>query len=229
MKPSKRKVISRSPSHTVRLIHIPHVQPEPVEADSNPERFFVHIAALYPFIRKITDQPFSLDLGANSYTPDFLLEFKDGSRLVVEVKPDSRMKEYEELFAKAAEKLSAYGYEFLVAKDVDITREELASRALRIRRYCKSSFNHQACKRAIRIVESSKSGVAMKELKQTHRISLELILHLIGYHQLCTNNNLSIDDRAIVKSIKKLKQEIANEYQSHAIHFGSWFDTQDRS
>lgn len=229
MKPSKRKVISRSPSHTVRLIHLPHVQPDPVEADSNPERLFIHIAALYPFIHKITDQPFSLELGAKSYTPDFLLEFKDGSRLVVEVKPESRMKEYEELFAQATEKLSGHGYEFLVAKDVDITRDELATRALRIRRYCKTRFNQQACKRALRIVEASKRGVTMRELMQTHRISQEVVLHLIGYHQLCTNNNLSIDERAIVKSAKKLKQEIANEYQSHAIHFGSWFDTQERS
>lgn len=229
MKPSKRKVISRSPSHTVRLIHLPHVQSEPVEADSNPERYFVHIAALYPFIHKIRDQPFTLELGDKRYTPDFLLEFKDGSRLVVEVKPESRMKEYQELFIKAAAKLSANGYEFLVAKDIDITRDDLASRALRIRRYCKTSFNAQACKRVLRIVESSKRGVAMSELIQVHRINQEVILHLIGYHQLCTNNNLSIDDRAIVKSTKKLKQEIANEYQSYAIHFGSWFDTQERA
>lgn len=229
MKPSKRKVISRSPSHTVRLIHLPHVQPDPVEADSNPERLFIHIAALYPFIHKITDQPFSLELGAKSYTPDFLLEFKDGSRLVVEVKPESRMKEYEELFAQAAKKLNAHGYEFLVAKDVDITRDELATRALRIRRYCKTRFNQQACKRALRIVDASKRGVTMRELTQTHRISQEVVLHLIGYHQLCTNNNLSIDDRTFVTSTKKLKQEIANEYQSYAIHFGSWFDTQERS
>jgi hypothetical protein len=229
MKPSKRKVISRSPSHTVRLVHLPHVQPEPVEADSNPERFFVHIAALYPFIHKITDQPFSLELGDKRYTPDFLLEFKDGSRLVVEVKPQSRVREYEELFVKATEKLSAYGYEFLVAKDIDITRDELAARALLIRRYCKTSFNQQACKRALRIVERSKRGVAMRELVQTHRINQEVILHLIGHHQLCTNNNLSIDECAIVKSVKKFKQEIANEYPSNAVHFGSWFDTQERS
>jgi hypothetical protein len=228
MKPSKRKVISRSPSHTVRLIHLPHVQPEPVEADSNPERYFVHIAALYPFIYKITDQPFSLELGDKRYTPDFLLEFQDGSRIVVEVKPEYRMKDYKELFAQATEKLSCHGYGFLVAKDVDITRDELASRALRIRRYCKTSFNQQACKRVLRIVETSKRGVVMRELIDTHRISQALILHLIGFHKLYTNNNLSIDDRAIVKSTQKLKQEISNEYQSHAIHFASWFDTQDR-
>ncbi len=229
MEPSKRKVISRSPSHTVRLIHLPHVQPEPVEADSNPERYFVHIAALYPFIRKITDQPFRLVLGERKYTPDYLLEFLDGSRLVIEVKPASRLKEYEELFTQAASKLLEYGYGFLVAKDVDITRDELASRALRIRRYCKTRFKPEACKRAVDIVEKSKHGIALDELTQVHRISLEVILHLIGHHQLCTNNNLSIDDRAIVKSTNNFKEEIDHEYQSYAIHFGSWFDTQDRS
>lgn len=228
MKPSTRKVISRSPSHTVRLISLPHVQPESVEADSNPERFFVHIAALYPFIRKITDQPFKLDLGENTYTPDFLLEFVDDSRLVAEVKPASRISEYEELFAKASKKLNAHGYEFLVAKDVDITRDELAARALRIRRYCKTRFNPEACERAVRIVEASKRGVAISELIKVHRISREIIMHLIGYHQLCTDNNLSIDDHAIVNSTQKFKQEVDHEYQSHAIHFRNWFDTQDR-
>jgi hypothetical protein len=229
MEPSKRKVISRSPSHTVRLIHLPHVQPEPVEADSNPERFFVHIAALYPFIRKITDQPFRLVLGERKYTPDYLLEFLDGSRLVIEVKPASRLKEYEELFVQATSKLHEYGYGFLVAKDIDITRDELASRALRIRRYCKTRFKQEACKRVINLVEKTKHGIAMGELTRVHNISFELVLHLIGFHQLCTDNNLSIDENAIVKSTSNYKQEIEYEYQSHAIHFGSWFDTQDRS
>jgi hypothetical protein len=229
MEPSKRKVISRSPTHTVREINLPHVQPEPVEADSNPERCFVHIAALYPFIHKITDQPFCLHLGNRRYTPDFLLEFKDSSRLVAEVKPESRMEEYKELFTQAVEKLAAYGYEFLVAKDVDITRDELASRALLIRRYCKTTFSKEICDQAIQVVEACKGGISMREVTNTHQISHEVILHLIGYHQLCTDNNLAIDDHAIVKSTRKLNQEITNEYQSYAIHFTSWFDTQERS
>lgn len=69
MEPSKRKVVHRAPAHTVRLIHLPHLQPTPVEADSSLERDFVQIVALFLFTHCIEHQPFSL--AERQYTPDF--------------------------------------------------------------------------------------------------------------------------------------------------------------
>ena len=229
MEPSKRQVISRSTAHTVRLIHLPHVQPEPVEAESNLERYFVHIAALYPFIRRITDQPFRLVLDQNKYTPDYLLEFVDDSKLVVEVKPKDRVAEYEQLFEKVALKLQEHGYEFLVAKDVDVKRDGIEDRALMIRRYCKTEYSIDSCNQAMQIVESHMDGIEIGALCNEHQIKYEVILYLIGNHQLYTDNNLSISSDARVRSIKQFNLEKNHAHQSHAVHFRSWFDTEGRS
>src|SRR5256885_13315536 len=79
MQPATRKVVHRSPAHTVRLLNLPHLQDEAIEADSSVERDFVHCAALFTLTRAIKAQPFKLSLKASSYTPDFAVKFADGS------------------------------------------------------------------------------------------------------------------------------------------------------
>ncbi len=229
MEPAKRKVISRSPSHTVRLIHLPHVQPdEPVEADSSLERDFIHIAAIYPLIHRITDQPFRLNLGESRYTPDFLLQFQDGTKLVVEVKPEGRVAEYEQLFEKAKQKLNESGYEFMVAMDTDIKHDDIEERALLIRRYCKTTFDKDIRARAIQVVGEHIYGIELGILINQYQIPYEVLMHLIGTHQLCTDSLLSISNSAILKSIQQFKEEIENEHQTYAIHFRSWINNQNR-
>ena len=67
MQPATRKVVHRSPAHTVRLLNLPHLQDEAIEADSSVERDFVHCAALFTLTRAIKAQPFKLSLKASSY------------------------------------------------------------------------------------------------------------------------------------------------------------------
>ena len=79
MQPATRKVVHRSPAHTVRLLNLPHLQDEAIEADSSVERDFVHCAALFTLTRAIKAQPFKLSLKASSYTPDAYFGERDRS------------------------------------------------------------------------------------------------------------------------------------------------------
>jgi hypothetical protein len=58
------------------------------------------------------------------YTPDFLVEFKDGSRTVVEVKPESKMEGFTEKLAQAERQLRDRGIEFVVAHDTLLRHDE---------------------------------------------------------------------------------------------------------
>ncbi len=120
--PATRKVVTRSPGHTVRSINLPHLQPKAIEADSSLERDFVYLTIAFPFLKTIAHQPFELSLEAGSYTPDFLVDFKDGSRIVIEVKPESKMEGFAEKLAQAEVQLRDRGIEFLVAHDAYSTR-----------------------------------------------------------------------------------------------------------
>ena len=130
--PAKRKVVTRSPGHTVRSINLPHLQPKAIEADSSVERDFVYLAIAFPLLKTITHQPFELSLEAGSYTPDFLVEFKDGSRIVVEVKPESKMGGFAEKLAQAKVQLAERGVAFIVAQDTLLRRDDIELRAKRI-------------------------------------------------------------------------------------------------
>ena len=107
MEPSSRKVVHRSPAHSVRSLNVPHLQPEPIEADSSVERDFVHCAALFPAVSSISSQPFKLTLPIGKYTPDYLVTFTDGSRAVVEVKPEEFIADFQQKFDQARLKLES--------------------------------------------------------------------------------------------------------------------------
>jgi hypothetical protein len=227
MIPATRKVVTRSPAHSVRVLHLPHLQPEPVHADSNPERFFVQIAALYLHTRSIKHQPFKLVLGERTYTPDFLIVFADGSRLVVEVKAATKAEAYQDLFSEARVKLSNHGFEFMVALDVDITRDKLAARALRIRRYCKTRLSPADLRAALDAVRQSSCGVTLSDLTQVHGIKAEVLMHLVGMKLICTRKPLDISAKAVFITTEQFIEETQHETKTHAIQFTGWFKPAD--
>ena len=79
--PATRKVVTRSPGHTVRSINLSHLQPTAIEADSSLERDFIYVALGFPLLKEITHQPFKLKLDAGFYTPDFFVRFKVSIRV----------------------------------------------------------------------------------------------------------------------------------------------------
>lgn len=229
MKPAKRKVVTRSPSHTVRLLHLPHVQEQPVEADSSLERDFVQIAGLYPFIKSIKHQPFRLELrDGKSYTPDFLLDFVDGSRLVVEIKPQEFVAQHQQKLQAAEALLAQARFGFLIATDEMLRAGALAARALRIRRYSKGNFSKEITDQLVSYVEAHPAGVSLEETCRQSGLTTEMIFHALAYHRICTRNPLDIRPEAVLIDVQIFRLEVANANQSHAVHFAGWLDSSRR-
>lgn len=218
MEPSKRKVVHRSPAHTVRLIHLPHLQEHPVEAESSVERDFVLIASLRVGIKSIQHQPFRLTLGSGTYTPDFLLQFQDQSRVVVEVKPTSKVPRYLELFAEAKHQLATHGMHFMVARDTVLRKDLMAERALMIRRYAKTRCTFSEQERALVLVSQHPAGIPIRKLVQAG-VGRPTLLHLIAYRRVQTDDELNTGDDAVVRLPNSQTQEV-----SHAIRFAQWLD-----
>lgn len=84
MKSTTRKVVARSPGRTVRLVNLPHPQPDPSHIESGPERDFARNAEHIPRTMPVGHQPLKVELPIGGYTPDLLLTFLNGSRLEVE-------------------------------------------------------------------------------------------------------------------------------------------------
>jgi len=215
---STRKVVTRSPARTVRIINLRGVLPAPVEAESSLERDFILRAALNPFVTAIVHQPFRLRLERDrTYTPDFLVTLTTGERVVVEVKPRRKVETYKLLLDDAAAHLRARGYEFMVADDIAIRKERAHARAARILRYAKTVFGQADCGRALHAASQKPHGIPIGTLRRQARIARETVLHLISLKHLSTGRHLMLDDAAIV--FVPTQQEIHG-----AVQFASWFD-----
>lgn len=214
--PGTRKVVTRSPGHTVRSINLPHLQPKAIEADSSLERDFVYLTVAFPFLKTIAHQPFELSLDAGSYTPDFLVEFKDGSRSVAEVKPESKMEGFEEKLAQAEVQLRERGIMFLVAHDTLLRKDGIEQRAKRIRRYAKGQYPTAEQELILQTLQSSPRGLTFKSLVSLGAQKVT-ILHMVSHQKLQVNSNLDIDDDAVVQLPITF-----NEEGSHAIRFANW-------
>ncbi|MCE1194531.1 MAG: TnsA endonuclease N-terminal domain-containing protein [Acidovorax sp.] len=216
--PVTRTVVTRSPGHTVRSIHLPHLQPKPIEADSSLERDFVYLTIAFPFLRTITHQPFQLSLAAGGYTPDFLVYFKDGSRVAVEVKPESQMEGFAEKLAQAKAQLAEREIEFLVAHDTLLRRDGIEERAKRIRRYAKGKYPASEQELVIQSLQSSPRGLSFKFLASLG-VQKTTILHMVSHQKLQVSSRLDIEDDALVQLPITL-----NEEGSHAIRFANWLN-----
>jgi hypothetical protein len=217
MKPSKRKVVTRSPGHTVRLLSLPHLQPVAigVDADSALERDFVHLAALYPWIESIQHQPFLLELVSGNYTPDFLLSFKDGSRAVVEVKPKDMLGPHLSKLADARKHLQEHGLHFVLALDVHIQKDDRAERALRIRRYAKTRMDEQQTHLAMSLVEQ-REQITFADL-QAAGVKPESVAFLLTRRRLEVGADLRMEPETIVRI-----PDATTFGDAHAVRFDQW-------
>lgn len=220
MEPSTRKVVQRSPAHTVRLLHLPHLQPEAIEADSSVERDFVHCAALFPNVASIKSQPFKLNLpSGKKYTPDYLVTFQDGSRAVVEVKPEKFVASFHAHFEQVRLKLSTSGIPFLLALDNVLRREGLAERALYIRRYAKGACDAEAMHKCKALLEQvGDHGLSVKELTQAG-VTQATMLYMVTRRQVLLSADLHYEGNA---KVRLFNQSVSGE--SHAIRFADWLD-----
>lgn len=217
MKPTKRKVVTRSPGHTVRLLSLPHLQPEHVgvDADSSLERDFVHLSALFPWIQSIQHQPFLLELDSGNYTPDFLLVFEDGSRAVVEVKPKALLNPHLRKLEDAETHLRQHGLYFFIALDIHIQKGGRAERALKIRRYAKSRTDAEQTHRALRLVTDC--GCLTLERLQAAGVSVEIISFLLTRREVEVEPDLRLESSTMVRVPQR-----PTLGEPDAVRFGQW-------
>lgn len=211
----KRTVVHRSPSHTVRLLHIPYLQADAIEADSSLERDFVHVAALFPATTHIEHQPFRMDLEVGSYTPDFLIRFRDASQCVVEVKPQELVKGHERKLEQASEMLARNGLIFILALDTHIRSARRVYNAMMIRRYGKSLHSSAQAELIFKILE--RNGEAQVSQLMQDGIGLPTLAHLACLHRIELSPQLGFDDEDVVRLPKPTTQG-----ESDAVRFASW-------
>ena len=188
---STRKVVTRSPQRKVGYINCRWFQHERIEHESQLEKRFVQCALLCPKLKHIKSQPFKIQIGSKStYTPDFLLTFEDGSKLIVEVKIQAKVARYAEKFRIVQNILNAKGHIFFVLTELDIDRFRQSLIAAEILRYAKSEFNEVVLLTVMNIMANqTQINIVIKELAQFSDCSNEVIFHLIAKRHLTLHSD----------------------------------------
>ena len=194
-----RKVVSRAPGRTVRVLNLPGLFRAPIECESSLERDFVYRAALCPGITCVLHQPFQIKLASGrSYTPDFLTEHSTGGRTVVEVKLGTKVASLQSMFDDAAMQLHARGIRFVVLTEHAIREGKTHQRAAKVLRYRKSSICHEAHQRLIEALLQAPGGAAIGALAKRSAVTLEDVLHLLAVRQIVSSRLLPLDGSARV-------------------------------
>jgi hypothetical protein len=213
--PPARKVVTRSPARTVRILNLNGILDVPVECESTLERDFVYRAALCPTVSRIRHQPFQLTLpSGQKYTPDFLVTHRSGQAAVVEVKLDSKVAEYCSTFDQAARQLHARGISFVVLTEHLIQRDRLHEDAALILRYRKTVVARDKLERVLKSLSGAgTAGMPVLELVDGCGIDFGQLYHLIctrvvhlplgqklsGTTRLCLANNLESDHEVLIE------------------------------
>lgn len=223
MKPSKRKVVTRSPARTVRVINLRGRFPDPVECESSLERDFVLRAALHPAVVKIKHQPFELHPpGCKRYTPDYLLTLRSGQWLVVEVKPRSKIDQYRDIFDFATAEFGRRGVSYAVADELAIRRHLVHKRAATILRYRKVYFSTTDCGRALDVAAAYPQGLSLQCLAQTADVPDELLLHLMATGRLMPSQDLAIGANAQIRPVNPIEEYCHVDQLANWLGFEAW-------
>jgi TnsA endonuclease N terminal len=197
-----RKVVTRSPQRKVGYINCRWFQHERIEHESQLEKRFVQCALLCPRLTHIKSQPFKIQIGRKStYTPDFLLTFEDGTKLVVEVKIQSKVVRYSEKFRIAQKILKAGDHDFFVLTELDIDRFRQSLIAAEILRYGKSEFDSAVLRVVMDVMANqSEKYMVINELALLCDCRSEVIFHLIAKRQLTLHPDdyLNVDARVYI-------------------------------
>ena len=216
--PAVRKVVTRSPKRNVGLINCPWFQNKPIEHESRLEKHFVLRAMLFPGLTSIQHQPFKLTLGGHGqhYTPDFLLSFTNGERLVFEVKRSERIKKLRVRMDEICHLLNLQKLQFFVAHQGQIEGDRRAERAALIRRYAMLAPEDAVIHQVIDYVGQCKKGVAIKVLKKKFHVSPEQILRMLAHREIALSHALLLSDDGFVFPSNL-------EIKNASIQFGNWF------
>lgn len=192
-----RKVVTRSPHREVGVVNASWLLDHDIEHESHLERRFIMIALSCPVLLDIEHQPFEIWLGpdkTHKYTPDFLITLADGSKVVIEVKPEVFLDEHRVRLDAARVHLSGMGYPFLVVSDKHIDAHGLSSRAILLMRYGRLFVSSTETLECRRILEEQFNGSASVKDLVEHGVSESAIWNLVATHQFRVPAGLSISD-----------------------------------
>jgi hypothetical protein len=187
------------------------------------ERDFVHVAALFSSAVSITHQPVKWVSEDASYTPGFLVFFKDGSQLVVEVKSAFEVEKCRPLFDRISAELSGRQSPSMAVTDHHLYADSRIVNALLILRYATTAFPADDCERALQCVNDSNSGISVADLCIRARVGLEVILRLVNWRRLALKVDLSFEPEDRVLPV----QDSTNT--NPVAHFRSWINARARS
>lgn len=198
--PPARKVVSRSPAKTVRVLNLRGIWDNPVECESTLERDFVYRLALCPGVIRCQHQPFRLKLASGrTYTPDFLAVHRDGTSTVVEVKPKEKVADYLSAFDEAKSRLSERGISFVVLTEERIRGNKAHERASLILRYRKTAPGREVLDRIRAVLQERGNTMSINALLTSADAPLEALFHLIAIRAVVPSRDLSIAGDARVR------------------------------
>jgi hypothetical protein len=159
-----RKVIRRGTR--IRVGKFPTLKPtkRSVHWNSPLERDLFFILELDSDVKLFREQPctieYFLDGKKHRYTPDLLVVRSNRSQ-IIEVKPKSKVKKYDQLFRMVALICREHGYEFVVATDVEIRQQPRLNNLKLLWRYSRIIIypQHQiACQNFFRMKHKATLG-----------------------------------------------------------------------
>lgn len=137
---SVRKIHNKNSRKVISLVYVPQTNSH-VACESQLEHRWLLQLTSNPAIAKITSQPmkvdYLLDGEWHTYTPDFLVIWKDEKRIpiVYEVKPYIQMRKYLEKFQAIKQELAKKGYEFIVVSEDVIDTQPLNRNIKKLKHY----------------------------------------------------------------------------------------------
>ncbi|WP_128083130.1 TnsA endonuclease N-terminal domain-containing protein [Collimonas arenae] len=196
-KKAARKVVTRSPHRSVGIMACSWIQEIGIEYESQLERRFLQLALVSPHIKKIIHQPFKFEYTehekSRSYIPDFLLFFKDGGKIVVEVKPAKFVEKNRGKFNYAKSVLSQKKIPFVVVTDKQIHAGTAASSAALLLRYARGQISERSHVSCMQVAHAATGSISLGSLMKEADVSFGEVLHLIARGHLSTPAPLSID------------------------------------
>ena len=201
MKPS-RKVVTRSPHRVVGLIACNWLQKLPIEYESQLEKRFIQKILLTPGVTEIIHQPFQIEYGEaleKKYTPDFLITLQDGTKIVVEVKPEKFIPKFADTFDAAGDILQQRNFKFCVVSELQIDIKDEPESIDLLLRYAKGSFPHSDIEAVKQFISCTiKREISIKETCDSTNSSIHLLFHMLGRRILRFSNEISTSINTLI-------------------------------
>ncbi|MFZ6755217.1 Tn7 transposase TnsA N-terminal domain-containing protein [Undibacterium sp. Dicai25W] len=201
MKPS-RKVVTRSPHRVVGLIACNWLQKQPIEYESQLEKRFIQKILLTQGVTEVIHQPFQIEYGdalEKNYTPDFLITFQDGTKIVAEVKPEKFIPKFADTFDAAGDILQQRNFKFCVVSELQIDIKDEPESIDLLLRYAKGSFpnsNIEAVKQFISCATTRE--ISIKEICGSTNSSIHLLFHMLGRRILRFSNEIATSTNTLI-------------------------------